>query len=204
MIEIILVGLTPPKVQVRNFEIAPEMAGAVTIRLDVVLWSSRRICQPIHSIVLVEIFRMLSDKFGRFGPQRRNRSWRIVEIDSETISLIVVGHESEHIVVDVAEEVHLRLHPPVELRVCKSRMLVEKTTVPATHLMIGLHGTVLNIVLLEDSGRLFKQFIVDPGRDLPMLLGNQFCYSLAMPRNEMGRLPYRSCTQPWSLLMCGA
>ena len=33
--EILLVGLAPPKVHVCDFEIAPEMAGAVTVGLEV-------------------------------------------------------------------------------------------------------------------------------------------------------------------------
>ena len=88
-------------------------------------------------------------KLHCLGPKRWDRWWRIVKIDRKAIGLVVVLHEAEHIVVDVAEEVDLGFNPPVVLHVCQSWMFVEQTRVPPTHLMVAQHVGVLYVVFLE-------------------------------------------------------
>lgn len=125
MIEVILIRLAPPEAHICNLKIGPEMACRVSIRFVVMLWSSCCICHPSHRIILVEVFRVLRNEPRRFGPQCRYRLRRIVKVDCEAISLIVIRHIPENIVVDITEEMDLRLNTPIELGICKSRMFVE-------------------------------------------------------------------------------
>ena len=105
---------------------------------------------------------MGSDELRGFRPQRRDRLRRIVQVDREAVRFVVVLHVSENIVVHIAEEMDLWLNSPVVLCVRKRRVLVEKTAVPTAHLMVGLHSSVLNIVLLQDLGRFLEKLLVDP------------------------------------------
>lgn len=91
---------------------------------------------------------MLGDEFGGLRPQCRDRCGSIVEVDGEAIGLIVVCHEAEDIVVNVAEEVYLGLDAPVELGVLQRRVFVKEATIPATHLMVGFQVGILNVIML--------------------------------------------------------
>lgn len=84
----------------------------------------------------MEVFRMLRDEFGCFGPQRRNRFWGVVKVDREAIGLIMIMHESEYIVIDIAEEVNFGFNSPVVLGVGQSWVFVKETAVPAAHLVV--------------------------------------------------------------------
>jgi hypothetical protein len=79
-------------------------------------------------------------------------------------------HITEHVVVNVAEKVDVGLNAPIVLRVVQSRVLVEQATVPSTHLVVRDLVGVLDAVLLEDLDRLLVKVIVDPRRDLPVLV----------------------------------
>lgn len=118
VVEIILISFTPPKTHIGDFEIAPEMAGRVSLRFDIMLWSSGAVRKPIHSIIVGKIFWVFGDEFDRFGPECRYRFGRIVEIYCEAVGFVMVLHVAEYIVVDVAEEMGFRFHAPVELHVC--------------------------------------------------------------------------------------
>lgn len=93
---------------------------------------------------------MVGEKLGRLRPESGNRGGGIVEVDREAVRLVVVLHEAEDVVVDVAKEVHLGLDAPVVLCIGQGGMLVKQTTVPAAHLMVGHLVGILNVVLLED------------------------------------------------------
>lgn len=66
--EIVLVDLTSPEGQIGNLKIRPEVTGAVAVCLDVVVWSSLIVCQPLHSVVLVQVFRVGRQELDGFRP----------------------------------------------------------------------------------------------------------------------------------------
>lgn len=150
MIEIILVCLAAPEAQIRNLKIAPEVTGAVPIRLYVVLWPARAVGQPIHRIILVQALRVLCHKLHRLRPQRGDGVRRVVQVDGEPVGLVVILHVSEDIVVNVAEEVYVGLHPPIILHVFECWVLVEEPAVPSAHLVVRHHAAVLDVLFFED------------------------------------------------------
>jgi len=113
MSKVIFIGLATPEIHVCNLEVAPEMACAVAMGFEVVLWAALAIDQPGHGVVLVKMFGMCGEEFDGFRPERGNRFWTIVEIDVEAVGLIVVLHVTEHVVIDVAEELDFGLYTPV-------------------------------------------------------------------------------------------
>lgn len=126
MLEIILVCLAPPKLHVRNLEVAPEVTGRVAVRFDVVLRPPRAVLQPRARVVLVLVFRVRGQELERLRPEGGDALRGVVQVDGEAVRFVAVGHVAEHVVVDVAEEVHLRLHSPVIARVGQGRVMVEE------------------------------------------------------------------------------
>lgn len=172
VLEIVFVGFGTPKLHVCNLEVAPKMTGAVPVRFYIVFWPSLAIHDPLSRVVLVQILGMCGHELFRLWPQGWYGGWRIVKVDGEAIGLVVVAHPTENIVVDVAEEVNLGLHAPIVADTLERRVFVEHATVPAAHLMIGYHGTVLDLLLFEHLGGLVKQIAVDPGGDCPVFFGD--------------------------------
>lgn len=95
---------------------------------------------------------MLCNKFRGLGPQRRDRLRRIVEIDGEAVRLVAVRHKTEDVVINIAEEMYFGLYSPVVLYVCQRRVFVEEAAVPAAHLVVGFHASVLDVILFENLG----------------------------------------------------
>lgn len=63
----------------------------------------------------------------------------------------MVLHVAEDIIIDVAEEMHFGLYPPVVAYIFEGRVAVEETAVPATHLVVGDHGAVLSAFFGEHA-----------------------------------------------------
>jgi hypothetical protein len=136
VVEVVAILFTSPEAQVADFEVGPEVARRVAIGLPIVLWPPLFILQPLSRIVRVYIVRVISEELLRLWPQRRNTIRAIVDIDVETICLIVVLHPSEDVVVYIAEEVDVGLDAPVVLDILERRMLAEHTAIPSTHLVV--------------------------------------------------------------------
>lgn len=200
MLEILLIRLAPPEVHVRDLEVAPEMARRVSVRIPEMVWPAILVRQPALRVVPREILRVLGDELERLGPQRRDALGRVVQVDGEAVGLVVVLHVAEDVVVDVAEEVHLGLDAPVPPCVGEGGVLVEEAAVPATHLVVGDHVAVLDLVFGQDARRFLEQVVVDPGGDGPVLVGDDFCVvvsNLVVTVGGKGRRAYQSGPQPW-------
>ena len=102
----------------------------------VMFGSTLRVDKPFHRIVLVNILGMSAEEFDGLRPERGDGFGGIVEVDVETIRLIVVLHIAEDVVVDVTVKVYFGFNTPVVLDMFEGRMLVEDAAVPATHLVI--------------------------------------------------------------------
>lgn len=173
MVEVFLVGRRAPEVHVRNLKVTPEVAGAVAICLDVVVWSAVLVGQPFHGVVGMLVMAVCSQEFDSLGPQCCDGLGRVVEVDGKAVSLVAVLHEAEDVVVDVTEEVDFWLDAPVVLHVLESGVVVEQARVPAAHLVVAQHVRVLNVMFLEDICALTEQIAVDPTWHFPVLFWNE-------------------------------
>ena len=180
MVEIIFIRLAAPEFHIRNFEIAPEVTRGVPVRLEVVIRPPLVIRQPVHRIVRVDVLLVSGQELDRLRPQRGDGLRRVVQVDSEAIGLVTRLHEAEDVIVDIAEEMHFRLDAPVVPCVGESRVLVENTGVPATHLVVGHHVAVLYILLLEDLRTFLEKVFVDPARRLPVFCRNHLIVALRL------------------------
>ena len=136
MVEVVAVFLAAPETQVADLKVGPEVAGRVPICLLVVLWPPATVFQPLARVVRVYVVGVVVEKLLRLRPECRNTLSAIVDVDVEAVGLVVVLHPRKDIVVDIAEEVDIRLDSPVILHVFKCRVLAEHAAVPSAHLMV--------------------------------------------------------------------
>lgn len=148
MLKIIFVPLRSPELHVCNLKIAPKVTGTVSIGLDVVFRPSLTIDDPFPRIVWMLIFRMRRHEFLGLRPQRGYALRGIVEIDGEAVRLVMILHPAKDVIVYFAEEMHLWLNAPVVANVFEGWVFVEHAAVPATHLVVGYKGTVLDVLFL--------------------------------------------------------
>ncbi|KAI9642282.1 hypothetical protein NHQ30_009084 [Ciborinia camelliae] len=88
----------PPKPQTPNLKIAKEL----TIIILAILQQPRQIRLGMKEM------RVRSRKRPRFTPERREGACVVEDVHVESVFELVVAHEAEDVVVDVAEEVDLR------------------------------------------------------------------------------------------------
>ena len=105
---------------------------------------------------------MLCQKLLGLGPERWDGLGVVVQGYGEAVGFVVVSHVAEDIIVDVAEEVHFGLDPPVVASVGKGGVFVEHAAVPATHLVVGDEAAILDILFFEHCGGFLEEGGVDP------------------------------------------
>ncbi len=98
--EIALVGLASEEAQISNLKVREELAV-------IVVTAAVLVQQPLKVRLWVDQLRVCIDKGASARPQRWEGARIVEDVHVEAILHIVVSHEAEHIVVDVAEEVHL-------------------------------------------------------------------------------------------------
>ena len=115
VLEVSFVGGRAPKGHIGDFEVGPEVAGGVAVGFEVVVRSPISIGEPLIGIIRRQKLFISGDEFHRLGPQGFDGLGGVVEGDGEAVGFVVVAHVAEDVIVDVAEEVHVRLHAPVVL-----------------------------------------------------------------------------------------
>ncbi len=139
MVEIVLIHLTPPKVHIRDLEIAPEMTRRVSVRFLVVSRPPLFVLEPRSGVdgAVFDVIRVGLDELEGFGPEGGDGLGGVVEVDGEAVGFVVVLHVAEDVVVDVAKEMDFGFDSPVVAYVLEGGVVVEKTAVPAAHLVVG-------------------------------------------------------------------
>ncbi|KAH3671530.1 hypothetical protein OGAPHI_000233 [Ogataea philodendri] len=117
VLEKLVVGLGSEKVHVTNLESRPKVACGVAVGDFSVGWILDRLGQPIERGVLADVVWMLLHKLQSRGPQGLDGVRVVVQRYGEPVSEVVLFHELEHIVVDLAMILTARLEIPVVLEV---------------------------------------------------------------------------------------
>lgn len=176
VIEIIAVLFATPEPEIANLKITPEVACRVAMRFVRILRSPMAILKPFPRIILVYIFGVIRDEFESLWPECFNRFGGVVDVYVKTVCLVVIGHPSKNVVVNVAEEVNIGLDAPVVLVVGEGWVLGKEPAVPSAHLMVGLLLHVLHAVLVvgEEGYGLAEEIAVYPGWHIPVFGGYEF------------------------------
>lgn len=173
------------------------MACAVAIGSLCVVGTRNGIREPVVGVFIRAegVAGMFFEEGRCCRPERGYGFGVIVDIYSETIGLVMLGHELENVVLNVAEipvvqqKVKLRqrhrskprdnvldiwLHAPVVLIFIQSRMPKKEARIPTTHFMV----TQLSCVHDPVVGHILESFLhprlVDPIWHIPMLLRYEF------------------------------
>jgi len=154
-LEVFLVRFAPEEPQITNLEVREELAIIVVTPVE---W----IKQPVQICLRMYQLRMRVDETHRPAPQTRETARIIQNIHRETIFDVVVAHEAEDIVVDVAEVVDVWLDAPVEVEFEESWMAIEKARVPATHVTVGYHPAFADTDCTKVFERVHESTFVDP------------------------------------------
>lgn len=162
VLKVIAILLAAPEAQIADLEVGPEVARRVAVGLALVVRAVRAVLEPLPRAVAVHVRRVVLQELERLGPQRRHALGAVVDVDVEPVRLVVVLHPPEHVVVDVAEEAHLGLHPPVVLDVGQRRVLGEEAAVPAAHLVVRGFFHVLYLLRAEERDGFVVEVHVDP------------------------------------------
>ena len=170
MIEISRILFSPEEFHVTDFEVGPEVASGVSICSIRVLWSQLVVRQPVQHIVVGQISGVRGKELLRLWPESWDTLGSVEKVDGETVCDVAVLDESEHIIIYVTEKLDLRLDAPVVTVVLEGWVLIEQTTVPAAHLMVGYLVAILNALLLQHLGGFAEEVHVDPIGDIPVFL----------------------------------
>ena len=174
VLEVGLVLVAAEEIHVTNLKVGPEVAGRVTIGNLGVFRTNSVFRNPVQHIVLAQVGGVCGQELLGLGPESADGLRGVVKVDGETVGLVAILHVSEHVVVNIAEELDIGLNAPVVTVVLEGLVLVKHSAVPAAHLVVGDLRRVLDVLFLQNLGGVLEELHADPARDGPMFLGNQF------------------------------
>jgi hypothetical protein len=146
---------------------------ALVVRLTAI------VTKELHRVVLGDVLRVVFGEILCGVPQGRNGLDVLVQAEGEAVLLLLVGHELERVVVDVAVQLDAGLDPPVPFVVEHQRVAEEEAGFVAAHVPVADRVAVDDLLLLHllaDPGGLV---LVNPLRERPMLLGDLAVLGLA-------------------------
>lgn len=105
IVKVVPICLRAPKVQVADFEIAPEMACAVAMRSFGVVGTQDGIREPVVRVLIRAegVAGMFLEEGRCCRPEGGYGFGVIVDIYSETIGFVILGHKLEDVVLDITE-----------------------------------------------------------------------------------------------------
>jgi hypothetical protein len=174
--EVVSVGLRPQEAKTADFKVAPEMAKVIGVSFIV--------REEAHVVALGDVLRELGHKLSDGLPESWDGFLVLVEGEGEAVFLLVVLHVEERIVVDIAEELDIRLNTPVVFVILEEFVFEEKAGFEAAHVAVGDGVTVDDFTLshiLADGGGFV---LIDPFWEAPVFLWNETV--LGLSGNETG------------------
>jgi len=136
--EVVDVRLGSEPVEVTNFEVRPEMA--------VVIGVASIITQEAHGVALGNVLRVVLDELLGAVPKSRDGLDVLVQAQDEAVLLVILLHEAEGIVVNIAEELDRGLDTPVVVIAGEQRRSEEVSRVEATHIPVWDRMTIDNFL----------------------------------------------------------
>src|SRR2546423_9335224 len=123
------------------------------------------IAQKRHGIVCRNMFWVLLHKRLDAVPQRWDCLDVFVQAQHKAVLLLVVLHEFERIVVNIAKELHARFNTPVILELVHERMSEEEARLETTHMPVADGITIYNFALSHVFANFTRFVLVDEGRE---------------------------------------
>lgn len=131
------------------------------------------IAKEAQHIILGDMLRMILHEGFRAVPEGGDGVAILVQTKDKAVFLLLLCHQAERVVVDVAEQLDGGLHTPVVLIVEHELLAKEETRLEATHVTITLGVAVDDLASLHVLSDLLCLILVDPLGVGPVLLRNQ-------------------------------
>lgn len=175
-VKVSFIRFAAEEVQIPNLEVREELAVVVVSAIVGVK-------QPVQVGIRMYQLWMGVDERASARPERRKGASVVEDIHVETVFHVVIAHEAEDIVVNVAEEVDIRLNPPIPVKILEPWMLVEESTVPTAHVSIADHPSFPNSNGTQVFQAIHEPPLINPVRQGPMLFRHDFV--IAFGRREI-------------------
>ena len=140
--------------------------------MAVVVGLATVIGKETHRVTTNNVLGKLLDVVLGAIPESGNGFDIFVERKGETVLLVVVGHELESVVLDVAEQLDAGLNTPVPLVLEHQGVAEEETGLVATHVSVGDGVSVDDLSGSHVGADLCSLVLVNPLGERPVLLGD--------------------------------
>lgn len=137
------------------------------------------VTEESHGVALSNVLGVVLDELGNAVPEGRDSLEVLVKAEHEAVLLVVLVHEAERIVVDVAVELDARLDAPVVVVVHHEGLAEEEAGLKTAHVAVADTVTVDDLALSHVLANLFGLLLVDVRRERPVLGRNLAIVRLA-------------------------
>ncbi|TKW55601.1 hypothetical protein CTA1_12336 [Colletotrichum tanaceti] len=141
-----------------------------TYEMTVVVGITAVITQEAHGIALCNVLGVVLHELLGAVPERWDSLDVLVQAQDEAVLLVVLLHEAEGIIVNIAEELDGGLDAPVVVVVQHGFLLEEEARLEATHVAVAHRVAVDDLALGHVLANLAGLFLVNPLGERPMLL----------------------------------
>jgi hypothetical protein len=156
-LEEIEVRLASEPGQATNLKVGPEMALVVVLTTVITEETHRVVGRDMLGVVLHELLGA--------SPEGRNGVDVLVKRENKTVLLVVLVHDTEGVVVDVAEELDGGLNTPVVFVVHHELLSEEETGLESAHVTVADGVTVDDLALMHILTDLAGLLLVNPLRE---------------------------------------
>lgn len=145
----------------------------------VVVRDTTIVAKEAHRVPFSNVLRVVLHELLDTVPESGNRLHVFVQAEHEAVLLVILLHEAEGVVVDIAEQLDAGLDAPVVFVVHHQRLTEEKARLEAAHVAVADAVTVDDLALGHVLAHLLGLVLVDVVGERPVLLGNLAVVRLA-------------------------
>ena len=150
--------------------------------MALVVCVSTIVTEEAHRVVRGNVLRVVLDELLGAIPESGNGVNILIQTENEAVLLLVLGHETEGVVMNVAVELNTGLDSPVVLVVEHQGLTEEESGLESTHVTIADGVTVDNLPLRHILANLLGLVLINPLGERPVLTGDLAIVGLA--RNQ--------------------
>lgn len=144
----------------------------MTYEVALVIGLTAVLTNKLHGVTAGDVLRVTLHELLHAIPESGNGINVFVQTDDKAVLLIVLLHEAEWVMADVAIELDAGLHAPIVFVVHHQRMAEKEARLVAAHMAITFRVTVDDLLATHLLSRLLGLILVNPVRIRPMLFGN--------------------------------
>lgn len=137
------------------------------------------ITEEVHGVVLGKVLGMVLHELLGAVPEGRDGLNVLVQAENEAVLLLLLVHDTERIVVDIAVKLDGGLDTPVVVVVEHQFLAEEESRLESAHVAVADGITIDNLALGHVFADLLCLLLIDPFGERPVLLGDQPVVSLA-------------------------